>query len=219
MDGSTPGFPVHHQLKLMSIESLIPSNHPSSVVPFSSCLQSFPGSGSFPMSQFFASGGQNIGASTSVSVLPMNIKDWFPFGWTGLISLQWKGLSRVFSSVGDLGLIPGLGRTPGQGQDYPLQYSGLENYSPWGCKESDTTEWLSLLSFTVPIFAWHFPAVSPIFLKKSLVFDILLFSSISLHCSLKKAFLSLLVILLAFCWVYLSLSPFAFHFSSFLNYL
>ena len=68
----------------------------SSVIPLSSCLQSFPASGSFLRSQFFASGGQNIGASASV--LPMNIQDWFPLGWTGWISLQSKGLSRVFFS-------------------------------------------------------------------------------------------------------------------------
>ena len=68
----------------------------SSVVPFSSCLQSFPASGSFPMSQFFASGGQSIGASASASVLPMNIQGWCPLGLTALISLQSKGLSRVF---------------------------------------------------------------------------------------------------------------------------
>ena len=71
----------------------------SSVVPFSSCLQSFPASGSFPMSQLFASGSQSIGASASASVLPMNIQDWFPLGWTGWISLQSKGLSRVFSNT------------------------------------------------------------------------------------------------------------------------
>ena len=71
----------------------------SSVVPFSSHLQSFPASGSFPMSQFFVSGGQSIGVSTSASVLPMNIQDWFPLGWTGWISLQSKGLSRVFSNT------------------------------------------------------------------------------------------------------------------------
>ena len=65
----------------------------SSVIPFSSCSQSFPASGSFPMSQFFTSGGRSIRASASV--LPMNIQDWFPLGWTGLISLQSKGLSRV----------------------------------------------------------------------------------------------------------------------------
>ena len=69
----------------------------SSIVPFSSCcLQSFPASGSFQMSQFFASGGQSIGISASTSVLPMNIQDWFPLGWTGWISLLSKELSRVF---------------------------------------------------------------------------------------------------------------------------
>ena len=70
----------------------------SSVVPFSSCLQSFPASGSFQMSQFFPSGGQSIGVSASASVLPMNIQDWFPLGLTGWISLLSKGLSRVFSN-------------------------------------------------------------------------------------------------------------------------
>ena len=71
----------------------------SSVLPFSSCLQSFPASQSFPRSQFFASGGKRIGVSASASVLPMNIQDWFPLGWTGWISLQSKGLSRVFSNT------------------------------------------------------------------------------------------------------------------------
>ena len=71
----------------------------SSIVPFSSCLQSFPASGSFPMSQFFASGGQSIGVSASTSVLPMNIQDWFPLGLTDWISLQSKGLSRVLSNT------------------------------------------------------------------------------------------------------------------------
>ena len=71
----------------------------SSVIPFSSHLQSFPTSGSFPRSQFFTSCGQSIGVSASVSVLPMNIQDWFPLGWTGWISLWSKGLSRVFSST------------------------------------------------------------------------------------------------------------------------
>ena len=71
----------------------------SSVVPFSSCLQFFPASRSFPMNQFFASGGQNIGASASASVPPMNIQDWFPLGLTGWIFLQSKGLSRVFSNT------------------------------------------------------------------------------------------------------------------------
>ena len=71
----------------------------SSVIPFSSHLQSFPASGSFSMSQFFVSGGQSIGISASASVLPVNIQDWFPLGWTGWISLQSKGLSRVFSNT------------------------------------------------------------------------------------------------------------------------
>ena len=71
----------------------------SSVVPFSSCPQSFPASGSFKMSQVFASGGQSIRVSASTSVLPMNIQDWFPLGWTGWISLQSKGLSRVSSNT------------------------------------------------------------------------------------------------------------------------
>ena len=96
-------FPLHHQLprllKLMSIESVMPSNHLILVVPFSSCLQSFPASGSFPTSQFFTSGIQSIGASASASVFPVNIQDWFPLGWTGLISLQSKELSRVFSNT------------------------------------------------------------------------------------------------------------------------
>ena len=71
----------------------------SSTTPFSFCLQSFPASGSFPVSGPFASGGQNIGASVSPSVLPMDIQGWFPLGLTGLISLPSKGLSRVFSST------------------------------------------------------------------------------------------------------------------------
>ena len=71
----------------------------SSVVLFSSCLQSFPASASFPVSQFFASGGQSIGASASASVLPMNIQDWFPLGWNVWISLQSKGFSRVFPNT------------------------------------------------------------------------------------------------------------------------
>ena len=84
-------------LKLISIESVIYPTISSSVVPISSCLQSFPASGFFPVSLFFASGGQSIGAS--VSVLPMSIQGWFPLGLTGLISLQSKRLSRVFSST------------------------------------------------------------------------------------------------------------------------
>ena len=78
------------------VESLMPSNH---LIPFSSCLQSFPAKGSFQMNQFFASGGQSIGVSASTSVLPMNVQDWFLLGWTSQISLLSKGLSRVFSNT------------------------------------------------------------------------------------------------------------------------
>ena len=84
--------------KLMSIDWWCHPTISSSVIPFSSCLQSFPASGYFPMSQFFTSGGQSIGVSASASVLPMNNQDWFPLGWTGWISLLSKGLSRVFSN-------------------------------------------------------------------------------------------------------------------------
>ena len=77
----------------------------SSVIPFSSRLQSFPAWGSFPVSQFFASDSQRIGVSASASVLPVNIQSWFPLGWTGWISLQSKELSRVFSST----TLPALG--------------------------------------------------------------------------------------------------------------
>ena len=171
---------------------LIQGCHPttsSSIIPFSSCLQFFPGSGSFLMDCLFASGGQSTGASASASVLPMSIQSWFPLELTGLISLQSKGPSRVFSNTTvqkhqffgtqtslwpklhiqtwllekpylwlhgsllaksclwflicylgsgsdgkasvcnawDPGSIPGLGRSPGEGNGNPLQYSCLEN--------------------------------------------------------------------------------------------
>ena len=84
-------------LKLMSIKSVMPSNLSFPFIPFFSHLQSFPASGSFLMSQFFSSGGQSI--RVSASVLPVNTQNWFPLGWTGLITLQSKGLSRVFSNT------------------------------------------------------------------------------------------------------------------------
>ena len=90
MDCSTPGLPVHHQLLELAQTHVHPTIS-SSGVPFSSCLQSFPASVSFQISQFFASGGQGIGVSASASVFPMNIQDWFPLRLTGLISLQSKG--------------------------------------------------------------------------------------------------------------------------------
>ena len=86
-------------LKLMPIELVTPPSHLILFVPFSSCPQSLPASGSFPMSQLFAWGGQGIGVSASASVLPMNTQDWSPLGWTGWIFLQSKGLSRVFSNT------------------------------------------------------------------------------------------------------------------------
>ena len=86
-------------LKLMSIESMMHPIISLSVIPFSSCPPSFPASGSFPMSQLFAWGGQSIGVSTSASVLPMNTQNWTPLGLTGWISLQSNGLSTVFSST------------------------------------------------------------------------------------------------------------------------
>ena len=103
IDCSMPGFPVHHQLLEFTqthvhwVSDAIQPAHP--VVPFSSRLQSFPASGSFPMSQLSASGGQSIRVSAPTSGLPMNIQGWFPLGWTGWISLLSKGLSRVFSNI------------------------------------------------------------------------------------------------------------------------
>ena len=88
----------HSLLKFMAIKSVMPSNHLIFCCPLLLHLWSFPALGSFQMSQFFASGGQSIGASTSASVLPMNKQDWFPLAF-GLISLQSKGLSRVFSNT------------------------------------------------------------------------------------------------------------------------
>ena len=103
LDCSPPGFLVLHYLLEFAekhvhwVGDAIQPSHP--VIPFSSCLQSFPASGSFPMSQLFASGGQSIGTSASPSVFPMNIQDWFPLRLTGWISLLSKGLSRVFSNT------------------------------------------------------------------------------------------------------------------------
>ena len=125
MNHSTPGLPVHHQLPEFTqthvhqagdanqtsppLSSPSPPSFPSSrwchptisssVIPFSSCLQSFPASRSFPTSCLFAPGGQSVGVSASATVLPMNTQDWSPLGWTGWISLKSKGLSRVFSNV------------------------------------------------------------------------------------------------------------------------
>ena len=101
MDCSTPDFPGHHQLPELAqthaIKLVMPSNHLILCCPLLLLSSIFPTSESFPMSQFFTSGGQSIRASASASVLP--IQDWSPLGWTGWISLQSKGLSRVFSNT------------------------------------------------------------------------------------------------------------------------
>ena len=104
MNRSTPGIPVHHPTPRVHPNPCPSSQwcHPtisSCVIPFSSCPQSFPASGSFQMSQLFTSGGQSIGVSALTSVLPKTTQDWSPLEWTGWISLQSKGLSRDFSNT------------------------------------------------------------------------------------------------------------------------
>ena len=102
MNCSMPGLPVHRQLLQFAqthVHWVSDAIQPSYPLSSPSPPQSFPASGSFQMSQFFTSGGQNIGVSASVSVFPMNTQDWFPSGWTGWISLQSRGLSRVFSNT------------------------------------------------------------------------------------------------------------------------
>ena len=103
MNWSMQGFPVLHclpefaQINVHSVHDAIQPSYP--VIPSTSCPESFPSSGSFPRNRLFTSGGQSIGVSASVSVLTMNIQDWFPLGLTGWISLLSKGLSRVFSNT------------------------------------------------------------------------------------------------------------------------
>ena len=103
MDCSMPDLPVHHQILEVTqthvhwVGDAIQPSQP--VTPFSSCLKSFPGSRSFQMNPLLASHGQSIWVSASASVLPMSIQDWFPLGWSGFISLQSKGLSKVFSNT------------------------------------------------------------------------------------------------------------------------
>ena len=91
--------PTPRVFKLMTPELVMPSNHLILCLPLLLLPSVFPASGSFPMSQYFTSGGQSIGVSASASVLPMNIQDGFPLGWTGWISLLSNGLSRVFSNI------------------------------------------------------------------------------------------------------------------------
>ena len=102
MDCSTPGYPITSSqtvLKLMSIRSVMTSNHLILCCPLLLLPSIFPSIRVFPVSQFFASGGHSIGTSASASVIQMNIQKWSPLGWTGWISLQSKGLSRVFPNI------------------------------------------------------------------------------------------------------------------------
>ena len=157
-------------LKFISIELVILSNHLILCYPFSTFPQSFLTSGSFPMSLFFSSSDQSIGASASGSVFPMNIQCWFSLGLTGLISLQSKGLSRVFSNTTILNsLVLSL--------LYGPILTSLHDY-----RKNQSVRSLLFISFIMSICAWNVPFISPIFLKSSLVFPILLFSSTCFHC-------------------------------------
>ena len=139
MNCSTPGFPVlhclPHLLKLMSIESVMPSNHLILCHPLLLCPQSFPASGSFQMRQFFASGGQIIRVSASASVLPKNIQDWFPLELTGLISLLFKGLKSPpapqFESINSSVFSLLCGPTPTPVHDYWKNHSFDEMGLSW----------------------------------------------------------------------------------------
>ena len=157
MECSTPGSPVLHYFSVCSdscqLSRLCYLTFSSSAAAFSFCLQSIPASGSFPMNQLFTSDGQSIGASPSASVLPVSIQGWFPLEFTGLISLEFKRPSRVFSDTTSI-LQPSALHfysflqflqlpTPGF---WPREFHWL--CSPWGHKESDTTERVSLSLFT-----------------------------------------------------------------------
>ena len=227
-----PSLISRNLLKLMSIELVMPFNHFILSHPLLPCFHSFPASESFPISQLFTSGGQNIGASASASVLPVNIWDWSPLRWTGWISLQSKGLSSIFCkttvqkhqffsidsfispvflsdsplifwcsvldaytlkiaisswrtdpllfcnvplygscvkagssllknlppNAGDAGSVPGLGRSPGEGNGNPLQYCGLENSKDCiihGVAKGRTR--LNDFHFTSSLLPWEIP--------------------------------------------------------------
>ena len=144
-------------LKLMSIESMMPSNHLILCCPFLLLPSIFSSiSGSFPISWLFTSGGQSIGTSASASVHLMNIQGWFLLELTALISLLSKGPSRVCSSTivkesacnaGDLGLIPGSERSSWEGNGSPLQYSCLEN-------SLDRGAWWAIVHGVTKSWAW-----------------------------------------------------------------
>ena len=124
-------------LKLISVELVMPSNHLTFCYPLLSCLQSFPASGSFLMSWFFASGDQSIGTAALASILPVNIQYWFLLGLTGLISLQSKGLSKVFSNT-----------TIQKHQFFCAQPSLWSN--------SDWTTWYMTTGKTIALTLWTF---------------------------------------------------------------
>ena len=140
MNCSTPGLPVHHQLPKFT-QTHVQWCHPtisSSVVPFTSCLQSFPVSGSFQMSQFFTSGGQIIGVSASVSFLPMNIQDWFPLELTDFISLQStaaaKSLQPCPALCDPIGGSPPGSPIPGILQARTLEWVAISFSNAWKWK-------------------------------------------------------------------------------------
>ena len=149
MDCSMPGFPVpaFAQTHVHRVGDTIQPSHPPSVVLFS-CPQSFPASGSFPMSWLFTSGSQSIGASASVSVLPINIQAWFPLGLTIFISSYSKGLSRVCSSTNYLCAI--LKSCGGYTSFFEEQQSLWAHSAPGG--QPTCTSWA---------YPWFFPFLSP----------------------------------------------------------
>ena len=148
MDCNTPGSPVHHQLLGLAqthvhwVSNAIQPSHPlrdeKVSYPFSSCLQSFPATGSFPMSQLFASGGQSIGASGSSSVLPMNIQDSFPVGWTGWISLLSK-YSQESSPAPQFKCISSLALRLLYGPTLISMHGYWKNHSFDLCQQSDVS--------------------------------------------------------------------------------
>ena len=195
------------------------------VVPFSSYPQSFPASGSFQMSQLFTSGGQGIGVSASTSVLPMNTQNWSPLGWTGwILAVQGtvKSLLQYHSSKASILRPSDLVRWSGIPISFRIfQFIVIHTVKGFGIVNKAEIDVFLELScfFNDPVDVGNLISGSSAFsktslniLKRSLVFPIILFSSISMHWSLRKSFLSLLAILWnsAFIWVYLSFSPLPF---------
>ena len=146
-----------------------------SVVPFSSCLQSFPASGSFPMSHLFISSGQSIGASASESVLPMNIQDWVPLGWTGWISFQSKGLSKVFSNA-----------TVQKHQILQCTYINISQISPLLPAQSETNVPITRILFVLDIFKIYF---NYLFCVSYVCVYIYIYVYMSIHCLKSRAYL------------------------------